>query len=480
MTRGRSASITGALRRSLLAGLTLLWLIGVVGSGIVLDRLIDERSDDELEESGAILMSLVGMTDDLVLAAAVLGEHASAPRSSAARHGLVYQIRDPSGRVLLRSQDAPPELLGAPLREGLANASEWRVVTLGDSARGRFLQIAEPLAERRSALYTALLWLTVPLAALLAFAAFIVFRASRSLVTQVERTADAVSRQDPQALGLLPLDDVVTEMRPAVEATNRLLGRLADALESERSFTYNSAHELRTPIAGALAQAQLLAAMTKGTRAQPPVEALVGALTRLARLVERLLALARAEGLHPLVDDWVDLPTVVRLTADEFARDPRLQGRELRIQVAPARVRGDFDGVGLALRNLVENAIVHGEGATMIHLACRATNAGLILAVTDDGPGVACQQIPSLVKRFVRGAGAPGSGAGLGLSIVDTLARRMGAALEFASPPPGQRSGLEARLTWPLGRESTAYRKGGSALPAHSGGAARSHVARQS
>lgn len=467
MTRGHSASITAALRRSLLAGLTLLWLVGVVGSAIVLDRLIDERSDDELEESGAVLLSLVGNTDDLILAAAVLGERASAPRASAPPHRLAYQIRDASGRPLLRSHDAPPELLGASLREGLANAGEWRVVTLRDPTRGRFLQIAEPLAERRSALYAALLWLTVPLAALLAFAAFIVFRASRSLVAQVERTADAVSRQDPQALGLLPLDDVVTEMRPAVEATNRLLGRLADALESERSFTYNSAHELRTPIAGALAQAQLLAATTKGTRAQAPAEAMVGALTRLARLAERLLALARAEGVHPLDDDWVDLPTIVRLTAEEFGRDQRLRGRALRIDVAPARVRGDFDAVGLALRNLVENAIVHGQSATTIRIACRASRATVILAVTDDGPGVAPEQIPSLVKRFVRGPGSADSGAGLGLSIVDTLARRMGAELEFASPPQGQRCGLEARLSWPAARATKPYSARNGALSAH-------------
>ena len=467
MTRRRSSSITGALRRSLLAGLTLLWLIGVVGSGIVLDRLINERSDDELEESGAILMSLVSTTDDLILAAAMLGEHASTPRGSAAHHSLVYQIRDASGRTVLRSHDAPQELLGAALREGVGDVGEWRVVTLRDAAHKRFLQIAEPLAERRDALYAALLWLTLPLAALLAFAAFIVFRASRSLVAQVERTAAAVSHQDPQSLGLLPLEGVVTEMRPAVEATNRLLGRLADALESERTFTYNSAHELRTPIAGALAQAQLLAAMTTGTGVQTHAQALVGALTRLARLAERLLALAHAEGVHPLAGDWVDLRTVVRLTADEFRRDPRLRGRSLRIDVAPARVRGDLDAVGLALRNLVENAIVHARDATTIRIVCQATAAAVVLAVIDDGPGVAWQQIPSLVKRFVRGPGAAGSGTGLGLSIVDTLARRMGATLDFSSPPQGLPHGLEARLTWPKPSTRRVSRATGGALSTH-------------
>ena len=255
----------GAVARSLLVGLTLLWLTGVVGSGIVLKRLIDERSDHELQESAAMLMSLVTYTDDLLVTAALLGETRPPPTPGSPRETFAYLIRDAAGHVLLQSADAPAELLDVPLAEGLADAGGGVSSRSRRRRTGTSLQLAEPLAERREALVNALLWLTIPLAALLAFAAYIVFRASRSLVQQVQRTAFAVSRQDPQALGLLPLDGVVTEMKPAVEATNRLLGRLADALEAERSFTYNSAHELRTPIAAALAQAQVLAGRAEGT-----------------------------------------------------------------------------------------------------------------------------------------------------------------------------------------------------------------------
>ena len=315
------------------------------------------------------------------------------------------------------------------------------------------LQLAEPLAERHEALVNALLWLTVPLAALLAFAAYIVFRASRSLVQQVQRTAFAVSRQDPQALGLLPLDGVVTEMKPAVEATNRLLGRLADALEAERSFTYNSAHELRTPIAAALAQAQVLAGRAEGTDLKNRADAVVSALLRLARIAERLLALARAEGNAPLADQWVDLAKVVELTVDEFQRNPRLRGRRIVGDASPARVRGDLDAVGLAVRNLVENALVHGAGGTVVRLVCGTTREGTSIGVIDDGPGVKAAELPSLIKRFARGAGAAGTGAGLGLSIVETLARRMGAKLVLVSPLEGRSAGFEARLVWPAKSE---------------------------
>ena len=448
MMLGGAGSVTRALGRSLLVGLTLLWLTGVLGSGFVLKRLIDERSDHELHESAAILLSLVAYTDDLLVTAAVLGENRPPPPAGGAPAHFTYLIRDPGGRVLLQSADASPELLAVPLRAGLVDAGGWRVLTLATPTNKHVLQLAEPLAERNKALLTALLWLTLPLAALLAFAAYILFRASRSLVQQVQRTALAVSRQDPQALGLLPLEGVVTEMKPAVEATNRLLGRLADALEAERSFTYNSAHELRTPIAAALAQAQVLAARAEGTELKTRADALVHSLARLARLAERLLALARAEGSQPLADEWVDLAKVVYLTVGEFERNPRLRGRRIVVDAAPARVRADLDAVGLAVRNLVENALVHGAGGTVIRLVSSATREAASIAVIDDGPGVKGAELPSLIKRFARGAGAAGSGAGLGLSIVETLARRMGAKLVLVSPLDGQRVGFEARLVW--------------------------------
>ena len=450
MTLRGPGSLTAALTRSLLVGLALLWLTGVLGSGIVLKRLIDKSSDDELHESATILLSLVSYTDDLLITAAVLGDNRSVPATEGARERFVYQIRNATGRELLRSHNAPPELLELPLREGFSDIEGWRVVTIADPAKKRYVQLADALVERREALVSAMLWLMLPLGALLAFAAFIVYRASRSLVQQVERTAIAVSRQDPQALGTLPLDGVVTEMKPAVEATNRLLVRLAEALEAERSFTYNSAHEIRTPIAAALAQAQLLAAEVEGTGLKTRTDALVGALSRLARLAERLLALARAEGAQPLADEWVDLGAVVRLTVDEFAHHPALRGRRIVGDPAPVRVRGDLDAVGLALRNLVENALVHGAGGTVIRVESHDDGDSASLAVVDDGPGVPAATVATLTKRFARGAGAAGSGAGLGLSIVDTLARRMGATLVLMSPPDGQPTGFDARLVWTL------------------------------
>jgi two-component system OmpR family sensor kinase len=436
------------LARSLLLGLALLWLIGVVGSAFTLQRLIDGKSDDELLETGNILVSFISRSPDLSAAATVLAEAQARAASAPGHDRFAYRVVESTGRILLRSGNAPSSDVMTPLREGFADLEGWRVVTVADRANGRYLQVADPLSERRETLINAVLWLTAPLAVLLAFAGFMVLRASRSLMDHVQRTAAAVAERDPQALGGLPLSGVVTEMRPAVEAANRLLARVSHALEVERSFTYNSAHELRTPIAAALAQVQLMATLCEG----PPelkVQAarLIESMVRLSKLSERLLALARAEGTEPLVGEWVDLARVVQLTVDEFQYDSRLNGRQLVAETEAARIRGDLDAVGLALRNLVENALTHGAGGTCIKVICRNEARGVALRVIDDGPGVGAADLPSLTERFTR-AGNVAGGAGLGLAIVAMLARRMRAKLALHSPPVAGPRGFEACILW--------------------------------
>lgn len=441
-------SLMRALTRSLLLGLTLLWLVGVVGGGYVLQRMIDNRADHELFETGHILLSFIRHSDDLLVIAAALGDVEYPDGRPQRADRFAYRVLDAEGAVLLRSADAPEDPAALPLREGFVEAAGWRYLTLSDRATGRYLQLGDLLAERHEALLGALAWLTAPLGLLLAFAALMVLRASRSLMDHVRRTATAVTAQDPQALGMLPMTDVVTEMRPAVEATNQLLGRVSHALEAERSFTYNSAHELRTPIAAALAQAQLLASVCRETESGPQATRLVDSLTRLSRLAERLLALARAEGAEPLQREWVDLGRVARLLGDEFRHDPRLAGRTLVVEGNAVRVRGDVDAVGLALRNLVENAMIHARGASTIRIVAGLDHNAPSLAVIDDGPGVDPAELPSLTRRFARGRAATGTGAGLGLSIVAILARRLDAQLVLRSPPAGGGHGLESRLVW--------------------------------
>jgi two-component system OmpR family sensor kinase len=128
------------------------------------------------------------------------------------------------------------------------------------------------------------------------------------------------------------------------------------------------------------------------------------------------------------------------------------QSVELSFSMHPSPVvmSADRDRIGQAIRNLVENALVHGAGGAVVRVAAGTRDGRATLAVVDDGPGVDAAELPTLAQRFKRGSGAAGDGAGLGLAIVDLLARRLGAQLVLNSPPRGANTGLDAQLVWPL------------------------------
>jgi two-component system OmpR family sensor kinase len=152
-------------------------------------------------------------------------------------------------------------------------------------------------------------------------------------------------------------------------------------------------------------------------------------LDRLTRLATRLLQLARIESGVALKREPVDLTLLARLVADEFI-DARGAGRlVVEIHGEPAPVAGDLDALGIALRNLIDNALKHAAGAARVTVRVGPGE----IAVIDDGPGVPPASLGTLVRPFVRGEVAS-EGSGLGLAIVNTIALQSGARLELRSP----------------------------------------------
>ena len=127
----------------------------------------------------------------------------------------------------------------------------------------------------------------------------------------------------------------------------------------------------------------------------------------------------------------VDLVQLAVLVADDFGEAQRSGRLQLRVNGRPLPVQGNIDALGIALRNLIDNALKHGGDESTVKVCI----TGQRLQVVDDGPGVAAGQVAGLVRKFERGSsGAAVSGSGLGLSLVDTIARQSGARLVLVSP----------------------------------------------
>jgi two-component system OmpR family sensor kinase len=211
-------------------------------------------------------------------------------------------------------------------------------------------------------------------------------------------------------------------------------------LESERTFATSAAHELRTPVASALAQVQRMRAETADAEAGRLI-VIEEALKRLTRLVERLLQLARADAGIGLNDRPQDIQGLLDIVLDDSRRNPaRAHRLTVDLPHGPVLSPIDPDAFAIVVGNLIDNAFQHAPPATPITVEMLADGR---VTVTNEGAVIAPTDLAGLKKRFQRGAGS-GNGFGLGLYIAETIAQQMGGNLTLHSPPPDRISGFQA------------------------------------
>ncbi len=274
-------------------------------------------------------------------------------------------------------------------------------------------------------------------------------------IARASREAASVGPRHPD-LRISP-GGLPREIEPLVEAVNGALDRLSRAYSAEQRLTADAAHELRTPLA--VLNLRLQRARLSGTIDWPAVER---ELTQMSRLVDQLIDLARKESLsrerRPEDLPIVNLSRLVREAAATVVPLMEAQARRLEVEVPDSvRMRGHADDLRDMVRNLLDNALVHGRGTVSARIEAAPGADGFVdIEVRDEGPGVPPGQEESIFERFHRlNAETPGSG--LGLAIVRQVARSHGGDVRFvpgsgrvvvrlpASPaPPARRPRIEA------------------------------------
>ena len=432
----------------LTATVVVFWLGAAFLGAAVMREEFDEVFDSALAETAQRLLPLV--IDELSLHEGGDDEDDGEPWTiepgDIPDHDeyLTYQVRSADGRVLLRSHDADREPFAAPLEPGYFDTATARIYTLAGSRAAIFLQVADPLAHRTEAVAEGALALTLPLIALIPLSMAAIWLIVRRALAPVTVLRSAIGERNGMNLAPLNAGGLPVEVASIAVAVDDLLRRLRTALEAERQFAANSAHELRTPIAGALAQTQRLIAELPDGTARERAARIEESLIRLTRLSEKLLQLARAESGIGLAAEPSDLVPVLRMVVDDFARSVQ-SGRKIRLDVPPgARLEKavDVDAFAIVLRNLIENALIHGAADEPVRVTVEPAG---ILSVRNGGPVIPVERLGELTGRFRRGDTA-GPGAGLGLAIADSFARHMGGRLELRSPPEGEDTGFESRL----------------------------------
>jgi len=296
--------------------------------------------------------------------------------------------------------------------------------------------------SRIEAAREALFALLLPLLALIPISllgTWLFVRISLRSVLAYRRALETRGAGDLSAINVVGLP---AEIDPLADAVNHLLERLRKTLEAERSFTANSAHELRTPLAATLAQIQRLRQEAPEGPLRVRAAKIENSLRDLARLSEKLMQLAKAEGGGLLSEAPQDLIPLLAHGVDEWNRSSG-QRIELRLPTQRSVYSAiDPDAFGILLRNLIENALKYGAVDQPVEVSL--TDQAL-LQVINGGPAVPEEVLQRLTERFVRG-NSEASGSGLGLAIAKTIALGVKATLTLASPATGREEGFEVRV----------------------------------
>jgi two-component system sensor histidine kinase QseC len=229
----------------------------------------------------------------------------------------------------------------------------------------------------------------------------------------------------------ISLDGLPREIEPLVEAVNGALDRLSSAYSAERRLTANAAHELRTPLA--VLNLRLQRARLTGVADWAAVER---EFDRMSRLVDQLLDLARKESVSREGSleqaPMVNLSRTVREAAAMVVPLVEAQGRRLVVDVPDAaQLRGSADDLRDTIRNLLDNALIHGRGTVTARIRPAADSfGGFNIEVIDEGGGVPAGQEELIFERF-RKLNAESPGSGLGLAIVRQVARIHGGEAHF-------------------------------------------------
>lgn len=423
------------LRLTLAFGLAMALVLVAVGTLLYvrLGDSLEEQLDESLElraqalaREGDLTESLDSGDDENV--AQVLAPDGS-PRASSPGLGAAPLVsREEAARSREDAFYATRDLDGEPVRL-LVVPVDGDVLVLGAS-----------LEDRQEALDGLLAQLLVvgPLALLLASGGgYVLAGAALRPVEDMRRQAAEISSN--RADRRLPLSQATDEIRRLGETLNAMLGRLEAGLTRERRFVADASHELRTPLA--LLQTELELALRRPRspgELEDAVRSAAAEVDRLTRLAEDLLVLARVdEGRLPLRRESIPAGQLLDAVARRFAARAEAEGRAVEV-VAPEgeSLAGDRLRLEQALGNLVDNALRHGGGTVRLEAGRRD---GLVeLRVGDGGAGFPPDFLPRAFGRFARADEARAGGAsGLGLAIVEAIARAHGGTAQALNRPGG-------------------------------------------
>jgi signal transduction histidine kinase len=342
---------------------------------------------------------------------------------------------------VMTSAGALPAALSTPPPAGFSDiqsgGKEWRRFVLRHAALPITIEVVEPADVRDGVMWRMAGSLLGPLLLLIIAVSVIASWRIAAAMRPMDLISHEIDARDTDDLGPLGSYRLPREIAPLVGAVNDLMARLGRAIEHEREFADNAAHELRTPLAVLKTRAQIAErALADQPQLAGELSALVAAIDRATGVIEQLLMLARVQGsLATFVP--VDLSRLTEDVARILAPAAIDKYQQFDLDIAPGIVvSGNADSLSIVIRNLIENAIRHAPAKSSINVELmREADGSIVLRVADNGPGIPEDKMARATERFTRFS-ADAQGSGLGLSIVARILKLHGGKLSLQNGVP--------------------------------------------
>jgi two-component system sensor histidine kinase QseC len=308
--------------------------------------------------------------------------------------------------------------------------------------------VAESNEVRSELLANIMLRLLVPYLLLLPVLLVLLRWAIAHGLKPLKAVTNEVSKLDERHLTALQVDYVPEEIQPLIKALDHLFERLRSSFDKERRFSADAAHELRTPLAALRTHVQLMRLEEGAEKFSSTLDKIMQAVDRATHVVDQLMNLVK-------YDEGTKVPELVMLDLRELSVQvvsdlvPFALEKNIELSVAESEkinVYGDESALGMLIRNLIDNAIRYTQHGGKIDVFFEKNTASVSLHVLDNGPGIEKGNYEKVFERFHRGEGHVLSGCGIGLAIVDEIARLHMAKIILTKPE--HHSGLHVEVVF--------------------------------
>lgn len=451
---GRQRSMNHSLQYRLSLWLSLAILGTAVAAGafsfIAAYREANEFQDDQLRQVAALI-------DPHHLP--LPQEQRGGVNIADAESRMVVQLLPPERPALAAAPAGDiqlPPTLSAGMQTVTVNDQSWRVFAQR-IVPGKQIAVAQQTAVRDELARDSALRTVMPFIILIPLLLLVVGVLIRRMFIPVRILALDLDSRSEQQLGALSEHHLPREILPFVVAINRLLARVERAVAEQRRFVADAAHELRSPLTALSLQAERLSAADMSDTARARLEILKNGMRRTLLLLQQLLTLARVQQTSELLEERASLRHVIRLVLEDMI--PLAERKHIDIGMTgpeDASVAAAPVELQIMVKNLVDNAIRYTPAHGRIDLSVTTSDSAVILQIQDDGPGIAEAERVRVFDPFYRVLGGDEIGSGLGLSIVKTLADRLGATVALHDAQPQPPHGLRIVVTFPASPAASA------------------------